>query len=92
MTFLISMLFIAAIAFSLITISGSFTSSWSRIVEVIELENSDITSAPNIRIGEVKYYSSSQNKVVEQDNVVIAFPRNVNSATSAKNRLLPEAA
>lgn len=86
------MLFIVAISFSLITISGSFTSSWSRIVEIIENENSDIVSAPQIRVGEPKYYKASQIKIVDQDNVIIAFPRKVNPTTSAENRFLPEAA
>lgn len=92
MTFLISMLFIAAIAFSIITISGSFASSWSRIVEVIEFENSQGIASPKIRIGEAKYYRASQNKTVGQDDVVIAFPRQFNSTTSVENILLPEAA
>ncbi len=92
MTFLISMLFIAAIAFSIITISGSLASSWSRIVEVIEFENSQATASPKIRIGEAKYYRASQNKIVGQDDVVIAFPRQFNSTTSVENILLPEAA
>ncbi len=75
MTFLISMLFVAAIAFSLITIAGSFTSSWSRMAEIIENEYSDAVSAPTIHIGEPRHYIMPQVKIINRDNIIIDFPR-----------------
>lgn len=71
MTFLISMLFIAAILFSLLTLSGSFVSSWSRMVEIIELETSEASPAPNIRVGEAIFYKAPLSNI--NDNVVVPF-------------------
>lgn len=62
------MLFIAAILFSLITLSGSFVSSWSRMVEIIELETSEASPAPNIRVGEAIFYKAPLSNI--NDNVV----------------------
>lgn len=92
MTFLISMLFIAAIAFSLMAISGSFASSWSRMVEIIELENSNIASAPKIRVGEAIFYKSSNIKSDTKDAVIIAFPHKSFETSLEDDIFIPEAA
>lgn len=92
MTYLLSMLFIATITLSLLTISGSLTSSWSRIIEVIELENSEAVPAPRIHVGKPIYYRMIQSKPDTEDNVIIAFPSRTDAVTLKDDTFLPEAA
>ncbi len=85
------MLFVIAIILSLSVIGGSFTTSWLRIIEIFELENSDAMPAPKIRVGKPIYYTSSPLKINAKDNIIIAFPREVETLPTKDGRL-PEAA